>query len=108
LGPVLAEAATALRLGAPAEQVFARARGQRELDRLADVLTQAATGGTAPAAAVARLAQEARERAAHSARAAARRAGVLVVLPLGLCFLPAFVLLGVVPVVAGIAGRLLP
>jgi hypothetical protein len=29
---------------------------------------------------------------------------VLAVAPLGLCFLPAFVLLGVVPVVAGLAG----
>ncbi len=33
------------------------------------------------------------------------RAGVLIAGPLGLCFLPAFVLLGVVPVVAGLAGE---
>jgi hypothetical protein len=38
---------------------------------------------------------------------AARRVGVLVVAPLGLCFLPAFVLLGVVPVVLGLTGPLL-
>jgi len=30
---------------------------------------------------------------------------VLAVLPLGLCFLPAFVLLAVVPMVAGVAAR---
>jgi hypothetical protein len=29
---------------------------------------------------------------------------VRTVLPLGLCFLPAFILLGIVPVVAGLAG----
>jgi hypothetical protein len=31
---------------------------------------------------------------------------VLITLPLGLCFLPAFVCLGVAPVVAGLASRL--
>ena len=36
--------------------------------------------------------------------AAADRAGVLIAGPLGLCFLPAFVCLGIVPVVAGLAG----
>ena len=41
---------------------------------------------------------------AVSATAAAERAGVLIAGPLGLCFLPAFVCLGVVPVVAGLAG----
>jgi pilus assembly protein TadC len=35
--------------------------------------------------------------------AAVRRAGVWVLAPLGLCFLPAFVCLGVVPLVLGIA-----
>lgn len=37
---------------------------------------------------------------------APRRVGVLAVAPLGLCFLPAFVLLGIVPVVVGLAGPL--
>jgi hypothetical protein len=36
--------------------------------------------------------------------AAVRRAGVWVLAPLGLCFLPAFVCLGVAPLVLGIAG----
>ena len=36
--------------------------------------------------------------------AAVRRAGVWVLAPLGACFLPAFVCLGVVPLVIGIAG----
>ena len=38
---------------------------------------------------------------------AARVAGVQAVAPLAACFLPAFVLVGVVPVVAGVAGSLL-
>ena len=37
----------------------------------------------------------------------ARRAGVQAVGPLAACFLPAFVLVGVVPVVVGVAQALL-
>ena len=42
-----------------------------------------------------------------AAEARAHRAGVLAVAPLGLCFLPAFVCLGIVPVIVGIAGGVL-
>jgi hypothetical protein len=41
------------------------------------------------------------------AAATAERAAVLIAGPLGLCFLPAFVCLGIVPVVAALAGDLL-
>jgi pilus assembly protein TadC len=37
-----------------------------------------------------------------AAEAAAQRAGVLIVLPLGVCFLPAFVAVGLVPVIVAI------
>ena len=37
-----------------------------------------------------------------ASEAAARRAGVLIVLPLGLCFLPAFILAGLVPVLVAV------
>ena len=73
----------------------------------ARTLGRAAEGGAPVAAAVSRLAVEARAEARSRGEQAARRVGVLVVAPLGLCFLPAFVLLGVVPVVAGLAGPLL-
>jgi pilus assembly protein TadC len=59
------------------------------------------------AEAVAALASQCRQDAAHTAAAAAERAAVLIAGPLGLCFLPAFVCLGIVPVVAGLAGDLL-
>jgi hypothetical protein len=70
-------------------------------------LVRASDGGAPVAAAVARLAADARAAARERDRRAARQAGVRAVLPLGLCFLPAFVLLGVVPVVVGLAGPLL-
>ncbi|WP_036457574.1 MULTISPECIES: type II secretion system F family protein [unclassified Mycobacterium] len=65
------------------------------------------SSGTALAGGLGELATQCRDEAAHSATAAAERAGVLIAGPLGLCFLPAFVCLGIVPVVAGLAGDVL-
>ncbi|CKN25284.1 alanine rich membrane protein [Mycobacterium tuberculosis] len=45
--------------------------------------------------------------AAQAAAAAAERAGVLIAGPLGLCFLPAFLCVGIVPLVVGLAGDVL-
>jgi pilus assembly protein TadC len=51
------------------------------------------------------LAEDSRSAARAATETAVRRAGVWVLAPLGLCFLPAFVCLGVVPLVLGIAGE---
>ncbi len=56
---------------------------------------------------VGELAAQSRHDAADAAGAAAERAAVLIAGPLGLCYLPAFVCLGIVPVVAGLAGDVL-
>ncbi len=64
---------------------------------------RSASSGTALADGVAELAVEARHRATHDAAAAGERAGVLIAGPLGVCFLPAFICLGIIPVVAGLA-----
>jgi hypothetical protein len=67
-----------------------------------------ATATGAPLADTVRdVASDARERARWEALERARRAGVHAVGPLAACFLPAFVLVGVVPVVAGVARALL-
>ncbi|TFV60084.1 type II secretion system F family protein, partial [Mycobacterium sp. PS03-16] len=76
----------------------------RALVRLA---RRSADSGAALAAGVADLAAESRSGAADAARAAAERAAVLIAAPLGVCYLPAFLCLGVVPVVAGLAGDVL-
>jgi len=68
---------------------------------------RSSVSGVALAEAVAALASQCRQDAAHTAAAAAERAAVLIAGPLGLCFLPAFVCLGIAPVVAGLAGDLL-
>jgi pilus assembly protein TadC len=78
-----------------------------QTDALLRLARRSSVSGVALAEAVAALAAQCRQDAGHAAAAAAERAAVLIAGPLGLCFLPAFVCLGIVPVVAGLAGDLL-
>ena len=66
-----------------------------------------ATIETALAGQTAELAERTRADAADRAEAKAQKAAVAVAAPLALCFLPAFLCLGVVPVVLGLAGQFL-
>ena len=116
-GERLTDVCLQLSVGTPPAQAWSGLTGSpddptrgREVDPLAPAaraLGRAAEGGAPVADAVARLAEDARAHARAQGQQAARRVGVLVVAPLGLCFLPAFVLLGVVPIVAGLVGPLL-
>ena len=112
-GPVgarLERVGGALRVGSSPVDAWALLGGTAEDDPLAGaarLLVRAADGGAPVAGVVALLAADARRAARARGERAARRVGVLVVAPLGLCFLPAFVLLGVVPVVIGLAAPLL-
>jgi hypothetical protein len=54
-----------------------------------------------------RLAEDLRRRDRADVESRARSVGVKAALPLGLCLLPAFVLVGVVPLVAGSVSVLL-
>ena len=74
---------------------------------MARAFARSVESGAPLAGSLARLADDSRRRARWAAEGAARRAGVLAVLPLMLCFLPAFVLLSVVPVVVTLAARVL-
>lgn len=78
------------------------------IPRVGEALERSAGAGGSVAEALRRAAAHARTQAAMRRRAAAERAGVLIAGPLGACFLPAFVCLGVAPVVLGLAGRILP
>ncbi|WP_236046878.1 type II secretion system F family protein [Streptacidiphilus fuscans] len=104
----LAAAATELSMGADPEACWERlGKVEPVLAPLGRCLARAAASGAPPAAGLARLADAERAAAAREAQARVRRAGVLATAPLGLCFLPAFVLVGVVPVVTGLAGSFL-
>lgn len=105
---LLARVGCALRLGVEPATAWSPATACAGVaGRLARACVRAAETGAPLAATVAALADDEQERARWRAEAAARRAGVRVVGPLAACFLPAFVLLGVVPVVASVASDLL-
>ncbi|MGN8244847.1 type II secretion system F family protein [Cellulomonas soli] len=103
-GEDLRRVASALALGASWPTAWTHAPDLRDVEQALAVSwsTGAAAGPTLRAAAD-RLRRDARS----EAREAAARLGVHLVLPLGLCFLPAFMLLGLVPVVLSLAGGLL-
>ncbi|MFR9672865.1 type II secretion system F family protein [Streptomyces sp. TR02-1] len=107
LGEGLVHAATQLRLGARPSDVWQRFGETPGCEGLARCLERAGSSGVPPVAAVIRLAAECRARRARRATARARRVAVQVTGPLGLCFLPAFLALGVAPVVVGLARSLL-
>ncbi|WP_265443180.1 type II secretion system F family protein [Flexivirga meconopsidis] len=70
-------------------------------------LALAGMAGVPPAGLLRRAAADLRRGEQRRIEEAAGRLSVLVVVPLGLCFLPAFALLTVVPVIAVLAGDLL-
>ncbi|RPF27179.1 type II secretion system F family protein [Georgenia muralis] len=104
-GTVLRRAGGALRLGAPWDEAWAGV--PPALVPLADALEPAWVEGSAPGPLLRHAAASVRAGRHRRAQVAAARMAVRLVLPLGLCFLPAFVLLGVVPVVAAAGGGLL-
>ncbi|MFF4843740.1 type II secretion system F family protein [Streptomyces collinus] len=123
-GPVIAAQAVGEALGGPVGDALARGAAEarlggepadawRRLVRLpgagplARLLERADESGLPAAGPVARLASDARAEWARSATARARRAAVLISAPVGLCFLPAFIAIGVLPVVIGLAGGVL-
>jgi pilus assembly protein TadC len=116
LAGLLNRAADLLALGADPATAWSTLPGLRvgpgvPLDNHAEALLRlarrSASSGTALAHGVAELATQSRHDAADAADAAAERASVLIAGPLGMCYLPAFVCLGIVPVVAGLAGDVL-
>jgi pilus assembly protein TadC len=66
---------------------------------------RAAESGSALSGLLRRVAEDRRAEQEQYAQAAAQRASVIAMAPLGLCFLPAFVCLGIVPVVVGLLSR---
>ncbi|MFJ6937408.1 type II secretion system F family protein [Streptomyces sp. NPDC101132] len=109
-GPVgerLARAGAELRLGGEPGEAWGRLAAIPGARPLADCLERAARTGAPAAEPVSRLAAGLRAERARAATARAQRAAVLITAPVGLCFLPAFLAVGVAPVVIGLAAGLL-
>ncbi|MFJ3882984.1 type II secretion system F family protein [Streptomyces sp. NPDC090077] len=109
-GPVgkrLALAGAELRLGGEPGAAWGRLAELPGARGLAECLERAARTGAPAAEPVSRLAAALRADRSRRAGARAQRAAVLVTAPVGLCFLPAFLAVGVAPVVIGMASGLL-
>ncbi|GAB3206455.1 type II secretion system F family protein [Marinactinospora thermotolerans] len=91
-----------LRLGADPVAAWHGIDTPAELSALGRTLARAARTGAPVADMLERFSLECRHAARSRVITLCQRVGVLSVLPLGLCFLPAFVLIGVVPLVAGL------
>ncbi len=103
---VLESVAAMLSLGADAQTAWRAADSVEELAPLAAAARRSAVGGGRLAQAVVEHAAMLRADDAASDLRAAGRAGVLMTAPLGVCFLPAFLCLGLAPVVIGLLGQL--
>lgn len=89
--------------GAPDDRRGRRGAAFGLVGRLTEALDLALVTGSSPVSLIRAAAQEERRAGAARAAQAARRLGVMVLLPTGLCLLPAFVLLTVVPLALGLA-----
>ncbi|MGW4212871.1 type II secretion system F family protein [Lentzea sp. NPDC004789] len=103
----LGQVAELLALGADPVAAWESALRRPATAALARAARRTARSGAALARQAAELAERTRAEAADQAEAKAQRAAVAVAAPLALCFLPAFLCLGVVPVVLGLADQFL-
>ncbi len=108
LGERLDRVGRALGLGAAPESAWSALHDVPAAHRFAAAAVRGSGSGAALARSLYRLADDLRSARLAELETRAQRAGVLVVLPLGLCFLPAFVAGGLVPVVVSMLGTVLP
>jgi pilus assembly protein TadC len=107
VGQELRSVIGAVRLGADPAAAWLGLCREPGLAPLGQACARAVETGAPLAETVAILADDQRAARRSAAAEAARRAGVAAAAPLGLCFLPGFVLLGIVPVLVGMARTLL-
>jgi Flp pilus assembly protein TadB len=103
VGAGLTQVARLLRLGADPAEAWRGVADDDVLEPVARAACRSASSGIRLARGMEQVGDDIRARVRAAAQARAQRAGVLAIVPLGCCFLPAFVCLGGVPVVACIA-----
>ncbi|MBU6531003.1 type II secretion system F family protein [Streptomyces mayonensis] len=103
VGEALGRGAAEVRLGGEPDGAWSGLAAIPGAGPLARLLERADVSGLPAAGPAARLAAQARADWARATTVRARRAAVMVTAPVGLCFLPAFIAVGVLPVVIGLA-----
>lgn len=81
--------------------VWQELRGDAHLGSIARAFARASTSGASVSRVLARTADELRRDQHGRAQEVARSVAVASAAPLGLCFLPAFILVGIVPMIVG-------
>jgi Flp pilus assembly protein TadB len=104
LGARFREVSARLALGADHERVWRDLAADPALAPLGHTLARSARTGASVSTALARCSDDVRRRRRSRADAIARGVGVRAAAPLGACFLPAFLLIGVVPTIVGAFG----
>jgi Flp pilus assembly protein TadB len=99
LGPVTAR----LALGGDPLVVWSALADDPAIGPLGRTMVRAHRSGAPVVAAVERLSEELARRSRADVEDRARAVGVRAAVPLGVCLLPAFLLLGIVPLVVGLA-----
>lgn len=102
LSAALTQIGKELSSGVPPKRAWQRLAGIGAARRLINAARRTADSGAAMSGALTRCADDVRADAAHERLGRLQRASVLLVMPLGLCFLPAFLLAGLVPVVLAV------
>jgi pilus assembly protein TadC len=96
------------RWGAAGTEAWSAVADDEALAPLSRAMVRSQVSGASVVQAVERLADELQRESLARAEDAARRVGVAAAIPLGLCLLPAFMLLGVVPTVASLFAGVTP
>lgn len=104
---LLATAAAHVAMGAPPGEAWQAMRAEPATAPIARSVVRSLESGAALADSLSACATELRDVRKAQVEVLARSVAVKAVGPLGLCFLPAFLLLGVVPLVAGLLTRTL-
>ncbi len=106
LGRALDEVAARVVTAADPAEAWREAAAHPELATLARAIARAERSGSAPAGVVSRAADDLRRRRQAALTRRSRSGAVSSAAPLGLCFLPAFFLVGVAPTILGLVGSI--
>jgi pilus assembly protein TadC len=106
LADALATTSARMMLGGDPVEVWRQLGAEPELAPLARTMARSVETGAPAAQALARLADDLRRERRVAMEQSARSVGVHAAAPLGLCFLPAFVLVGIVPSIVSVFGSL--
>lgn len=101
------QAVALLTIGVSPERAFSFMADAEGLGEVAHLVEVSHRSGSALGQGCRRIAESLSATAADHRTAAAERAGVYIALPLATCFLPAFMILGLAPVVLGLGMKVL-